>query len=106
MVPPDDPGSPDVLREPNVDPPPTDPVETPSDKPVQPPPTPHGREASADARVPRKTGAAGRRHLRLVRSRRPRRRAATCVVGEITLSWRGIAVLQSGDFERPWRTRR
>jgi hypothetical protein len=90
------------MREPNVDPPPTDPpVEAPSDKPVQPPPTPNAREAAS--RGSRKGES---RRLRLVRSGRRPRRAPTCVVGEITVSWRGIQVLQSTDCEKTWRTRR
>lgn len=106
VVPPDDPGSPDVMREPNVDPPPTDPpVETPSDKPMQPPPTPHAREAAPGERGQQSTRTA-RRQLRLVRPRRRRRRAPTCEVGEITVTWRGIQVLQSSDCDKPWRTRR
>ena len=41
VVPPDDPNRPRVDREPNIDPPPTDPpVKAPSQKPVNEPPAP------------------------------------------------------------------
>jgi hypothetical protein len=99
-APSDDPRSPDTMREPNLDPPPTDPpVETPSEKPSQPPATPRARDAEPDGESRPTRGAAGNRQLRLVRPRRRRRPA--CVVGEITLTWRGIRVLQSGELEKP-----
>lgn len=105
VVPSGDPGAPDVMREPHVDPPPTDPpVEVPSDKPVQPPSTPHADAGSGRRRV-RVAQKPGNRQLRLVPSRRRPRRAPTCVVGEITVGWRAIEVL-SHDYEKPWRTRR